>query len=244
MVSSASVFSTAKWLEAQSLLFKAVAVLFGSLILTAGSYITVPMVPVPITMQTFAITVVGAVYGWRLGGLTVLFWLMQGALGLPVFAPGAVGGIARFFGPTGGYLFSFPICAMLTGWMVEHGFSGRSFVKGFLAMLAGNILCLIIGGAWLAVMMGFAKGMALGVTAFIAGAFTKSVLGAAVLLGISGYEPEAQLRSIRDKKCRTASGIASQIQIRTGNRPDFFFSDGQALKAAFSAFSISAFGAL
>ena len=74
MVSSASVFSTAKWLEAQSLLFKAVAVLFGSLILTAGSYITVPMVPVPITMQTFAITVVGAVYGWRLGGLTVLFW--------------------------------------------------------------------------------------------------------------------------------------------------------------------------
>lgn len=185
MVSSASVFSTAKWLEAQSLLFKAVAVLFGSLILTAGSYITVPMVPVPITMQTFAITVVGAVYGWRLGGLTVLFWLMQGAHGLPVFAPGAVGGIARFFGPTGGYLFSFPICAMLTGWMVEHGFSGRSFVKGFLAMLAGNILCLIIGGAWLAVMMGFAKGMALGVTAFIAGAFTKSVLGAAVLLGIS-----------------------------------------------------------
>ena len=93
--------------------------------------------------------------------------------------------LPRFFGPTGGYLFSFPICAMLTGWMVEHGFSGRSFVKGFLAMLAGNILCLIIGGAWLAVMMGFAKGMALGVTAFIAGAFTKSVLGAAVLLGIS-----------------------------------------------------------
>jgi len=116
---------------------------------------------------------------------TRLFWLMQGALGLPVFAPGAVGGIARFFGPTGGYLFSFPICAMLTGWMVEHGFSGRSFVKGFIAMLAGNILCLIIGGAWLAVMMGFAKGMALGVTPFIAGAFTKSVLGAAVLLGIS-----------------------------------------------------------
>ena len=148
--------------------------------------ISIPMPGgVPMTMQTFAITVVGAVYGWRLGGLTVLFWLMQGALGLPVFAPGAVGGIARFFGPTGGYLFSFPICAMLTGWMVEHGFSGRSFVKGFIAMLAGNILCLIIGGAWLAVMMGFAKGMALGVTPFIAGAFTKSVLGAAVLLGIS-----------------------------------------------------------
>ena len=99
MVSSASVFSTAKWLEAQSLLFKAVAVLFGSLILTAGSYITVPMVPVPITMQTFAITVVGAVYGWRLGGLTVLFWLMQGALGLPVFAPGAVGGYGMHVSP-------------------------------------------------------------------------------------------------------------------------------------------------
>lgn len=215
MVSSASVFSTAKWLEAQSLLFKAVAVLFGSLILTAGSYITVPMVPVPITMQTFAITVVGAVYGWRLGGLTVLFWLMQGALGLPVFAPGAVGGIARFFGPTGGYLFSFPICAMLTGWMVEHGFSGRSFVKGFIAMLAGNILCLIIGGAWLAVMMGFAKGMALGVTPFIAGAFTKSrAWRGCPPWYLCRYEPEAQLRSCWEEKCRNCFHTVRHFPLR------------------------------
>lgn len=175
---------TSRWLEAQPALIKAAAVIFGSLLLTAGSYITIPMVPVPITMQTFAVMVVGAVFGWRLGGLTVAFWLLQGAVGFPVFAPGAVGGIARFFGPTGGYLFAFPLAAMLTGWMVSHGFDGRKFVRGFLAMLAGNLFVLAFGGAWLAAMIGIEKGIALGVTPFIVGAFTKSVLGAAVLLAM------------------------------------------------------------
>lgn len=175
--------STARWLESQSALTKVAAVLFGSLLLTAGSYITIPMVPVPITMQTFAVMVVGAVFGWRLGGLTVAFWLLQGAMGFPVFAPGAAAGIARFFGPTAGYLFAFPIAAMLTGWMVQKGFTG--FAKGFAAMLAGNLLVLAIGGLWLAAMLGIEKGLALGVTPFIAGAFTKSVLGAAVLLAVT-----------------------------------------------------------
>lgn len=178
-----STVSTARWLESQSALTKAAAVLFGSLLLTAGSYITIPMVPVPITMQTFAVMVVGAVFGWKLGGLTVAFWLLQGAMGIPVFAPGAAAGIARFFGPTGGYLFAFPIAAMLTGWMVQKGFTG--FAKGFAAMLAGNLLVLAIGGLWLAAMLGAEKGLALGVTPFIAGAFTKSVLGAAVLLAVT-----------------------------------------------------------
>ena len=180
--------STSRWLESQSALIKTAAILFGSLLLTAGSYITIPMVPVPITMQTFAVVVVGAVFGWRMGGLTVAFWLLQGALGLPVFAPGAAGGIARFFGPTAGYLLSFPAAAMLTGWMVAHGFDGRSFLKGFLAMLAGNLLVLAVGGAWLAVLLGLEKGLALGVMPFVAGAGTKSLLGAAVLLAVSAGE--------------------------------------------------------
>lgn len=177
--------ASTRWLESQNALTKGVAVLFGSLLLTAGSYITVPMVPVPMTMQTFAVMVIGALFGWRLGGLTVACWLLQGALGLPVFAPGAAGGIARFFGPTGGYLLSFPLAAMMTGWLVSRGWDGSRFIKGFAAMLAGNLFVLAFGGLWLAALIGLEKGMALGVTPFISGAVTKSVLGAAVLLAVS-----------------------------------------------------------
>lgn len=66
--------------------WKIAAVFFGTLFLTLSSYIEVPMIPVPITMQTFAVMLVGALYGWRLGGITIVAWLMEGALGLPVLA--------------------------------------------------------------------------------------------------------------------------------------------------------------
>ncbi|MCI5851216.1 MAG: biotin transporter BioY [Sutterellaceae bacterium] len=185
MALSASSTSTAKWLESQTLLFKAAAVLFGSLLLTAGSYITVPMVPVPMTMQTFAVMVVGALFGWKMGAAAVAFWLLQGAAGLPVFAPGAAGGVARFFGPTGGYLFSFFFAAMMTGWLMERTGAAKSFVRSMAIQLAGNLFVLAVGGAWLCAMIGLEKGIALGVTPFVLGAFTKSVLGAAVVRGVN-----------------------------------------------------------
>ncbi|MEL7232687.1 MAG: biotin transporter BioY [Pseudomonadota bacterium] len=94
--------------------------LIGSGLLTLSSYLSVPMFPVPITMQTLAVTVIGALYSWRLGFATVVFWLAQGAMGLPVFAGGA-SGIAALFGPTGGYLIAFPFAATATGFLVQMG---------------------------------------------------------------------------------------------------------------------------
>ena len=73
--------------------WKLAAIVVGSLFLTLSSYIEVPMVPVPVTMQTFAVALVGALYGWRLGGVTIVAWLVQGALGLPVLAGGAAGAL-------------------------------------------------------------------------------------------------------------------------------------------------------
>ena len=70
------------------------AVIFGTVLMTASSYVSVPMIPVPMTMQTLAATLIGALYGWRLGALTIAMWLLQGALGLPVFSNGG-GGIAH-----------------------------------------------------------------------------------------------------------------------------------------------------
>ncbi|MBC2772865.1 biotin transporter BioY [Rhizobium sp. AQ_MP] len=171
-------------ISGRSLPVQAALLLFGTGVLALASQISVPMVPVPITMQTFAITMIGVLYGWRLGALTVLAWLGEAMMGLPVLAGGG-GGLAPFVGPTAGYLVSFPIIAALAGYLAEKGWTGSHVVKSFLAHLSANILCLAIGGAWLGYLIGAEKGLALGVTPFILGAVLKSALAAALLLALA-----------------------------------------------------------
>jgi len=161
---------------------QAALVLVGTGVLTASSYISIPMVPVPVSMQTFAVLMVGALYGWRLGGITVLAWLLEAALGMPVLA-GGKGGLAPFVGPTAGYLFAFPVGAVLMGWLAARGFDGARPVRAFGAMLLCTTLILAIGGLWLGAMIGAAKeGWALGVAPFLIGDVGKSGLGAASLV--------------------------------------------------------------
>jgi biotin transport system substrate-specific component len=163
-----------------SIWIRLLAVLAGTAILALSSYIEVPMVPVPLTMQTFAVTLIGAFYGWRLGAATVVAWLVEGALGAPVFA-GGFGGLAYFAGQTGGYLLSFPIAAGLVGWLVERGWNGRHPLLAFAAMLLGNAVSLALGAEWLAVYIGTQKALMLGVMPFVLGGIVKSALGAATL---------------------------------------------------------------
>ncbi|MDE1991067.1 MAG: biotin transporter BioY [Rhizobiaceae bacterium] len=175
----------------RSLLVKSVFVLAGTLVLAIASQISVPMVPVPVTMQTFAVTMIGALYGWRLAALTILAWLGEAMIGFPVLAGGA-GGIAPFMGPTAGYLVSFPIVGALVGWLAERGWTGNNVIRGFLAHLSGNILCLAIGGAWLAALMGAEKGWLFGVAPFILGGSLKAALAAALLKAIKIYGGKAR----------------------------------------------------
>ena len=155
-------------------------VLGGTAVFTASSYVSIPMQPVPVSLQTFAVLVVGALYGWRLGGLTVLAWLLEAALGMPVLA-GGKGGLAPFFGPTAGYLLAFPLAAMLMGWLAAHGWDGARPLRAFWAMLLCTTLILLLGGTWLGAMIGAAKGWQLGVLPFLVGDVVKSALGAATL---------------------------------------------------------------
>ncbi|WP_377276016.1 biotin transporter BioY [Rhizobium sp. R86522] len=171
-------------ISGRSLPVQAALLLFGTGVLALASQISVPMVPVPITMQTFALTMIGVLYGWRLGLLTVLAWLGEAMMGLPVLANGG-GGLAPFVGPTAGYLAAFPIIAALAGYLANKGWTGSQVVKSFLAHLSANILCLGIGGAWLAYLIGAEKGLALGVTPFILGAVLKSALAAALLMALA-----------------------------------------------------------
>jgi biotin transport system substrate-specific component len=156
------------------------AVLFGSLLLTLSSWISVPMFPVPMTMQTFAVLLIGAVFGWRLAGITVMVWLAQGAMGLPVFAGGA-GGFARIMGPTGGFLMAFPIAAIVTGWLMERQGFVRTLVGGFAVMLLGHALIFAGGVSWLAMAVGLDKAIAVGFVPFILGSVVKSALVVAAL---------------------------------------------------------------
>jgi len=167
-----------------SLAGNALTVLAGTGILTLSSYIQVPFYPVPMTMQTLAVTLVGAVLGWRLGVATVAAWLAAAACGLPVLAGDHLTGPLTFIGPTAGYLAAFPLVAALTGWLAERGWNGRRPLLAFASMLAGNALCLVLGGAWLAVLAGADKAIALGVLPFLTGALVKSVLGAALLAAV------------------------------------------------------------
>jgi biotin transport system substrate-specific component len=100
-----------------------VLAVIGSILLTISAKIQVPFWPVPMTMQTLVVLVLGVAYGWRLAGATVLLYLAQGALSLPVFAGG--GGLAYMSGPTGGYLVGFLLAAVAVGWLAERGWLAR-----------------------------------------------------------------------------------------------------------------------
>ncbi len=167
----------------RSVIWQVAAVALGTLFLALSSYVEVPMVPVPMTMQTFAVVMVGALYGWRLGAVTIVAWLIEGAIGLPVLSGGAAGAI-HFVGPTAGYLFAFPIAGAIAGWLAEQGWNGNKPVLAFLAAIAGNLACLTLGGAWLAAMIGAEQAFIHGVAPFLVGAVLKSVLGAAALAGL------------------------------------------------------------
>ena len=163
-----------------SLPIRLLAVAFGTVLLAISSRIEVPMVPVPVTMQTFTVAMIGALYGWRLGTLTVLAWLGQAALGLPVLAGGA-GGLAHFAGPTGGYLVAFAVMATQIGWLAERGWNGDRAGLAFLSMLAGNLICLAMGAAWLSRGIGWDAAITHGVTPFLVGTVLKSAVGALAL---------------------------------------------------------------
>lgn len=167
-------------LENRSPAIRLAAVVFGTFVLALASQIEVPMIPVPITLQTLVIPLIGALYGWRLATATVLAWLGQAMLGLPVLAGGA-GGLPHFAGPTAGYLAAFPLIAAMTGYLAERGWNGRNVVLAFVSFLAANLLCLALGALWLSSSIGIEKAVAFGVTPFVIGAFIKSALGAAIL---------------------------------------------------------------
>ena len=156
-----------------SLFKKLVLLIAGVLILAISAQLKVPFYPVPITMQTLVVMLIGFTFGARLGSSTVLVYLASGAIGAPVFAGGA--GLAYMSGPTGGYLFGFLVAVYLIGFFTEKGY-GRTFISTLLLALAGTIVFYLFGVAWLTTILGFEKAIKFGLLPFLYGDVLKLFL--------------------------------------------------------------------
>lgn len=155
----------------------------GSVLLAISAKINIPFYPVPMTMQTFMVLCIGMAFGWRLGGATLLLYLGEGALGLPVFAgtPEKGIGLAYLMGPTGGYLFGFFVAAVTVGWLAEKGWD-RNMWTTLAAMIIGTAIIFILGLLYLGVLFGWDKPiLEWGLIPFLPGAGFKIGLAAAVL---------------------------------------------------------------
>ncbi len=128
-------------------------VVAGSALVALSSHISLPLgfTPVPLTLQPFAVVLLGMLLAPRLAAATLGAYLLEGAMGLPVFAPGLAfgAGMAHLLGPTGGYLMSYPAAAALIAYLWRR--SGRGFSAALLSAAAGNAVILLCGFAWLVV---------------------------------------------------------------------------------------------
>jgi biotin transport system substrate-specific component len=169
------------------------AVLFVVALTSAAAQISVPLpfTQVPFTFQPMVVLLGGLALGPRLGLASQVLYLLAGIAGLPVFAASATlpPGALRLLGPTGGYLMSYPVAALVTGYLAERGFDRRYFTS-VLAMLAGLLIVYACGAIWLGVFartgsapMGIQAALAAGVYPFIAADLVKLVVAAVILPG-------------------------------------------------------------
>ena len=159
-------------------------ILSGTLLLTVSSKIQVPFWPVPMTMQTFVVLIIAMAYGWKLSFLTLVAYLIEGALGLPVFAKG--GGLLYLTGPTAGYLYGMAVAAAVIGYFADLGY-GKSIIKCVMPLMLGTIIIFICGIGYLSSIIGFEKAIAAGLLPFIPSEFFKIALAVFIIPTIWKY---------------------------------------------------------
>jgi biotin transport system substrate-specific component len=154
-----------------------------SLFVALCAQVTLPLVPVPLTLQNFGVLVVGLVLGPRRAFAALLLYLAEGAAGLPVFNPAGLGGIAQLSGPTGGYLMAYPFVAGLAGFLMERGC--KTFTRAAVAGLIAEVLLFAMGVGWLAIWAGsFKKALFYGLYWFLFAEVIKVLMAAAVAVRV------------------------------------------------------------
>ncbi len=168
-------------IRGEGLAWDAARIAAANLLMIACAHVTIPLpwTPVPLTLQTFAVMFIAVMLGAKRSALVVALYLMEGAMGLPVFQPLGLPGAARLMwpSPTAGYLWSYPVAAFVTGWLVER-WARTSVTRLYVALSAGQVITLSCGAAWL----GLVSGLTLQ-AAFLAG-FAPFVLGDMVKMAL------------------------------------------------------------
>ena len=169
-----------KNISSNQIIKKIFLVFIGSILLAISSKIKIPFYPVPMTMQTFVVVLIGMLYGWKLGVFTVALYLFEGAIGLPVFAgtPEKGIGLIYFTGPTMGYLMGFLLAVFISGYFYPkiktseqnvENLLGKLIisVKFFMLFVASMLSIYILGIIWLSNFVGWGKVLVLGVYPFL-----------------------------------------------------------------------------
>ncbi|HTW78963.1 MAG TPA: biotin transporter BioY [Terracidiphilus sp.] len=175
-----SLSKTSAWLRGAGI------VLSGSAFAALCAHLSLPLffTPVPLSLAPFAVLMLGLALSPRMAAITFAAYLVEGAAGLPVFAPSpASGGLAHLFGPTGGYLLAYPLAAVLISFLYRR--TGRGFVSAFTCAAIGDLLILCGGAIWLAALthIAFMQATALAVLPFLAGDALKIAAAAAIRSG-------------------------------------------------------------
>ncbi|MBN9244829.1 MAG: biotin transporter BioY [Mesorhizobium sp.] len=162
----------------------------GTLLLTLSAKTKVVLGPVDMNLQTLAVLLIASAFGLRLGVATLLLYLAEGAMGLPVFqsTPEKGIGIAYMLGTTGGYLAGFAVMAVIAGWAADRGFDRNPF-KLFGAFLLAEVIMMVMGFAWLSGLIGAEKAWLFGVAPFIVPDLVKVALASAVVPAVWSLVP-------------------------------------------------------
>jgi biotin transport system substrate-specific component len=167
--------------ERWTFLAKQTAIVIGAsavIAVCARLVLPLPFTPVPLTLANFGVLLVGLSLGSRRGFAAAALYLAWGAIGLPVFSPVGVGGIAQLLGPTGGYLLAYPAVSFIAGWLSERGTA--SFTRNLLAGTVAEIVLFAAGLAWLQIMTGsWQRALAFGLAPFVFAEVMKVMLSAA-----------------------------------------------------------------
>lgn len=156
--------------------------IFGCILLSLSSKIQVPFWPVPMTMQTFVVFIIGMTYGFRFSAYTLVSYLILGAIGLPVFAKG--GGMLYLVGPTAGYLYGMVLAAAVIGYFADKGFS-KSYIKSLISISIGTVIIFTCGVGYLGSVIGYDKALAGGLYPFLLSEAFKIALAVAIIPTIS-----------------------------------------------------------
>lgn len=177
----------------ESLLGKIVMVISATILVAACAHVSIPLpfTPVPITLQNFAVILIGMVLGPVAGFSAMVLYLAEGAMGLPVFSPHGLGGVAQLMGPTAGYLFAYPLAAAVAGWVVRAMQKVASrFTRAVVAGIVANVVIFALAATWLAHLLHLSAGAAwaLSVAPFLLGEAIKVTAAAGLFSAMQRWK--------------------------------------------------------